>query len=43
VTGEEQRVHLQHAAEVRARFPGLVAGVVAADGVGGGGGGGATT
>jgi DNA/RNA-binding domain of Phe-tRNA-synthetase-like protein len=33
VTGEEQRVHLQHAAEVRARFPGLVAGVVAADGV----------
>jgi len=27
-------VHLQHAAEVRARFPGLVAGVVAADGVG---------
>jgi DNA/RNA-binding domain of Phe-tRNA-synthetase-like protein len=34
VTGEEQRVHLQHAAEVRASFPGLVAGVVAADGVG---------
>lgn len=33
MTGEEQRVHLQHAAEVRARFPGLVAGVVAADGV----------
>ena len=27
-------MHLQHAAEVRARFPGLVAGVVAADGVG---------
>ena len=33
MTGEEQRVHMQHAAEVRARFPGLVAGVVAADGV----------
>jgi DNA/RNA-binding domain of Phe-tRNA-synthetase-like protein len=33
VTGEEQRVHLQHVEEVRARFPGLVAGVLVADGI----------